>query len=781
MDKKSTRIRSFFDGVRRSVRREVERRRGERTALVIDVAVFLFSFFLSRRHIAFGAYPLGTALVAVLPSRVWLSLVGVLVGSFSLGKGGVIHAIIALVVVFLRIIISSSQGGEGSARGAIFGEPYVMRVASAAIGAFVGALYEVLLSSFSLSSVLSGCCGVVLTVVASFLYFGVIASDVSAADLLSGTKNIFASPKTERERYSQYIFQISALAFLFLLTLSLEEYDFFGISLAYIFAGALTLLVARRFGAIRGMAVGFVSCVGIGSTEAVGFALVGLLSGLLFNIGLAYALLGGAVVLGGWCAYAGGLTAFLGTIPEYGVSAMLLSPYLKGAKREESREVIDTDMQKAEELVATAVAKEQKRRLFGAEVEEALMLAASAIKEYGEGWGRVEFDEYRNIVIGVTAGISPTPCDENIDILATKLYKSAPVSPSDVKRLFGDGVDGDALLRRLRLLTAKYEGECAEDGGLLPIIKEYELISRMLSARRATLEGEQREDAELSARLTAALASVGFPTGCARVFGERVRTVIAAARDEGDGRIASDEVVNALSLALGRPLSAPECYKRGDIALIVCTSRATLSVDFAVRGVCAGGSAVSGDVATFFERSGNFYSLLSDGMGTGEAAHRTASFVTSYLSGLVTPEAAVNIPLSALNQIMRHKGEEYTATVDLFSLDLYSGEASFTKSGAAASYIKSGENLTRFRSTTPPIGLLSAVEADDIRTRVSQGDVVVMLTDGVGELPEDMPRLIDFLSRPTEHTAAEYAELLLEIAKGGQACDDITVAVAKII
>ena len=343
MDKgKTPKSRSFFDGIVASVKREAERRREERGALVVDIAVFLMALFFARRHIAFGTYPLAAALVATLPSRVWVALAGALFGSISLGGSGLLHAIISVVIVFLRVIISGGAKDEDGMAGRLFSESYDMRVAAAAIGSFIGAFYEVLLESFSLASILFGCTGVLLSVALAFSFFGVFTSDIDPLELFGRGRRIFSGKKDERAKMELMLFQLSSLVLCFFTAFSLDGYDFFGISLCYIFVGAITLFVARRFGAIRAGVVGFVSAIGISATGAVAFALAGLGAGVLFSLGLGYALFGGGALLCAWCAYAGGLTDFLSTLPEYGIAAMIMTPYLKGAKKEsETEEVVN--------------------------------------------------------------------------------------------------------------------------------------------------------------------------------------------------------------------------------------------------------------------------------------------------------------------------------------------------------------------------------------------------------------------------------------------------------
>ena len=185
MDKERTKKKpSFFESALGAVRGEAARRKNERGALIIDIAVFLSAFFFARRHIVFGAYPLAAALVAALPTRVWIALIGAVGGSLSLGKSGIIHAGVALIILFLRIIISTSN--KASEDSALFGEPLIMRLSAATIGAFVGAGYEMLLSGFSFSSILFGVFGVGLTLGFTFIYSGLFFTDIPASDFLFG-------------------------------------------------------------------------------------------------------------------------------------------------------------------------------------------------------------------------------------------------------------------------------------------------------------------------------------------------------------------------------------------------------------------------------------------------------------------------------------------------------------------------------------------------------------------------------------------------------------------
>ena len=116
---------------------------------VYDVVIIVIGLLFSRCHVVFGAYPLGIAMVAILPERVWFGVIGAVIGSFTLGKAGIVYALIVVIVAFLRLIISGT--GTGEVR--FFGEKLLLKLSSAVIGGFIAAVYEILLGGFSSATV----------------------------------------------------------------------------------------------------------------------------------------------------------------------------------------------------------------------------------------------------------------------------------------------------------------------------------------------------------------------------------------------------------------------------------------------------------------------------------------------------------------------------------------------------------------------------------------------------------------------------------------------------
>lgn len=797
MENKKEEKLGFFDGIGELVKGGFERRRADRGALLFDITVFVIAFLFARCHIVFGTYPLSTALVAFLPRGVWTALFGSVFGALTMGEGGIIYAVISVIVVFLRIIISGGEGKGGEVR-AVFGESLWLRISSAAIGAFIGAVYEVLLGGFSLASILYGAVGVVLSAVFTFAFSGITDMDISFSDFVFGTRAIFKRAENEKGSINILLFQASLLLFVFLASISLKEYNFFGISPAYMFSSFVTLFAARRFGVARAVAVGFVSSLGISSTYSVAFALLGLGAGLLFHINTVYALLGGGALVIAWSYYAGGAMGLLSTLPEYVSTALISLPLLRKIKElPEERVGSPEEKNEARDMVMNSALVYRSSSARGLDALECALLGLSgALRSFGEREGVLGREEYREAVIKSTCefcsgcawykeclAITPAPCAENLDIIATKLYKKQRLSVDDPSILPPYCRNGAALFWRLSEDCAALEERRFKNRRMELCAKEYELISKLINETRVVGEREVSVDSSLSEKLSSVLSEVGIEGGFIRALGDRRKHVIGAGRDKDGKIISSPDLRRRIEEAAGIILEKAEFYRSGDYALIECSAAPIYTVEFATVGINSPSEEISGDFAMGFESvDGHFYSLLSDGMGSGSEARKTSSFVADFLSRILNSSCSKTTALHILNHIIREKGEECSATVDLFDLDLLTGEATFFKSGAVASYIKRDSSIFRIRSETAPIGIMGAIDAERIKIEIKSGDLVVMISDGVGQTVEDSAWLAQLLSRPAPDDINEFATLILDGAKkNSKSGDDMTVAVARIL
>jgi stage II sporulation protein E len=206
--------------------------------------------------------------------------------------------------------------------------------------------------------------------------------------------------------------------------------------------------------------------------------------------------------------------------------------------------------------------------------------------------------------------------------------------------------------------------------------------------------------------------------------------------------------------------------------------------------ICKEGENYSGDSYTFGKLSdGTYMTIISDGMGSGPQAEQESNAAVELIEKFAHTGFNKITAINTVNSIMTLKfsADEKFSTVDLSSLDLYTGEAEFMKVGAVASFIKSGSKVEVIKSKTLPMGVLDKVDVDIIKRKVKNGDIVVMLTDGMldynNEAAGKVDWMVDFLENSNCGNPKDLVEQLVEKAKelsGGKVKDDMTVVVSKV-
>lgn len=142
---------------------------------------------------------------------------------------------------------------------------------------------------------------------------------------------------------------------------------------------------------------------------------------------------------------------------------------------------------------------------------------------------------------------------------------------------------------------------------------------------------------------------------------------------------------------------------------------------------------VSGDSFSFFyENEGELAMILSDGMGSGEAAEQESESVLLLLERMLSAGFREETAIRLINSVLALRAEQNTfATLDISRINLYSGTCEFIKIGGAATYIRRGKWLECVEAKTLPIGMLQRVDYDFMVKKLYDGDYIIMMSDGV--------------------------------------------------
>lgn len=196
---------------------------------------------------------------------------------------------------------------------------------------------------------------------------------------------------------------------------------------------------------------------------------------------------------------------------------------------------------------------------------------------------------------------------------------------------------------------------------------------------------------------------------------------------------------------------------------------------------CAENGNVSGDTSVIFHDGTGFaYAVLSDGMGTGKAAavesRMTAEMFRKLKSSGIDTESAVRI----INGLMLTKSEQESfATLDAACFDLDSCELRLMKAGAASSIIKQGDRILRVCAPTFPIGIAASPDIFTESIKLSAGDLVVMMSDGVPESQYSFIKELLLNSDDMDYVAEEICRKA-QIFSGGRCRDDVSVMIIEL-
>ena len=771
-------------------------RRIDKKTLICDIILFATGFVLSRCHLFFGARPVGLAFVAMLPTGVWSALAGAVISGFSSGTDGIIFSAACAIIALLRAAVSSGDRDE-SGRRLLFKEALLTRMAIALLGGFIVAAYEVLTSGLSETTMLFSLAMILITPLITFGLSGIFSSGITLDMLLYGSADILTLSGVERnEKYNRIFFQFSAILLIFLIGLSFKGVSIIGISASYIFAATAALLVAKRFGGIRGAATGFFASLSLSGPLSVSFALMGLGAGIMFSFGTGYAIVIGGIILSAWSVYTDGMLGLLSTLPEYAIASAIAAPICAklSAPSEATEEV--NEREKSEDMVGTMALSFQSKYIGAVEaLPTALVKMNATVADHTHYSAKLSHNEYRDIVISVAerncigclggslcAKEGIRPCISRANGIAELLANGDKIAATDVNTDTEFCQRAEIVAEEINALVTQRERERYLLSDSSRSCDEYSIISSLIDQAIQEDNREREVDNQLTDALKEALKKNGFVGGTIRAFGKRRKHFILAGEDEDGAKISSFELRKSIEQAAGVRLSTPEYFRRGNMMLMECDIRPRYKVSYATAQRPGSESEVSGD-STVCHRSSKdyFYSVICDGMGSGKAAKDTSELACEFIRS-ATEIGSIGEPIiHMLNRALREREDEYSATLDLFELDLLNGKGLFIKSGASPSYVKREKSIFRVKSQTAPLGLLKSVDTEIIRLEISGGDHIIMLSDGVADAAEDAPWLLLLLGEPPLDNLQQYADkILTEAARNSRTKDDMTVMVIRI-
>lgn len=328
--------------------------------------------------------------------------------------------------------------------------------------------------------------------------------------------------------------------------------------------------------------------------------------------------------------------------------------------------------------------------------------------------------------------------------------------------------------------------ECAKTGETVNIVADqFTSVARLLDGFSYSMEHGDEYDINRTGIVYDVLVNEirKEPESCGVFKNENKRLFCEISLDqcsENDGK----RIVAAVSRALGMQFEPSVLRKLSDGTVnITFCEKTRYAIESGSSQISSGGGKWCGDTFdSFYDGKGNFYMVLSDGMGTGQKAAADSVLCCSLASLLLRSGYPVDCILAMVNAAMLvRSGEESLATLDIAVINLYTGETEFFKAGASASVAMKKFKLLKIEKPSLPVGILGDVKFETVSLGVQDSDVIVLMSDGVTDDVLSVWR--EILRDSADYGGKELADRLTKTAFmncGKENADDITVITATI-
>ena len=582
----------------------------------------------------------------------------------------------------------------------------------------------------------------------------------------------------------------------------INGFTFNGISLGHIL-GIAVILTAAKYGGIlsgsvSGITVSFAMCLsGVSGEIAVVYAFTGLMAGVFSSFGkyvqtavplvfsLAGSVMSGSPVLIAQTVIeaALGSALFLAVPRRAGIRlGKLFSAYPRlstpdGVKRSLSMRLDIAagalcDVSDTVEQVAAELSKINSPD-FGSVITAVEQDACAGCKLRLHCWESKRDDTLKAVLEMTNAVKSGERSPENA---APEEFKGRCLRVARV---------ANAAYKRYSDYASRIAAENRIDEVRGVVSDQFDGISAMLSELSRELEKDDRFDNSAAEKAAAALKNLDIRVEeCSSKTDKFGRMTIEMRVKKDPSLIINKlQVMKMVSVVCERDFDIPSVSENGGEIFIVLNEHAALRVDVGVEQKCASDSAMCGDAYKyFFDGRGHSIMILSDGMGTGGRAAVDGAMASGLMCRLIKAGFGYDCSLRILNSSMLFKStDESLATVDIASIDLFTGRVELYKAGAAPTLVRRSGRTGKAESTSLPAGILREVSFDKAVVRCKENDIVVLMSDGA--VSEGTEWIKDEIEGFEGGTAEQLSERICEGAKRRRTDgheDDITVMTAVI-
>lgn len=311
-------------------------------------------------------------------------------------------------------------------------------------------------------------------------------------------------------------------------------------------------------------------------------------------------------------------------------------------------------------------------------------------------------------------------------------------------------------------------------------------VSDILSDLADEFSTALRCDAEASKRIIKAMQELGaMPTECICMLSDNGRMIVELELSEkSERKVSKGMIMREVSKCCGRRFDLPTVSYAGGRARVALCEMPTYDVEIGTDQHIANGSKLCGDCIDYFNDGfGKTYAIVCDGMGTGGRAAVDGNMAVSVMGRLLRSGLSADSSLQIVNSALMIKSEdESLSTLDVTSIDLYTGKVTLRKAGAPLTLIKRNGRIISSEMPSLPAGILSSIKFSSDTYRLSTGDMIVMVSDGV--VTGDEKWLEKLIKSWNEGSTQDLARAVVDEAikrRNDSREDDMTAVAIKLI
>ena len=740
-------------------------------------AFAVLGYWFGSKTLFYSALPMGTALLCSSRKYVPYIYLGLIISAATEKTGLALPLFLIYTALFLsRVLVYRTYGKANGNEFELFHEKLSFRLIEGISASIFLSFYRAAYFGFLYYDIMGGMLEIALVPLITYMY-----------DLAFDEKNKFSIKR-----------EIGFVAILTSLTASLVGRFAFGFSLPILAVCFISLYMSKNAGAMRGGVYGLVCGFMANSALSPVFAISSMAAGLLWRVGKAtaittYCMVGilCGIYIEGWLS----LTDFAPEILLCGIVFAALA-HFKLLPRLEllCGELYPTDDENASRILSEKRQRDTEKRI------ESLSNAFTELSEIfytlSDRTRRPGFIDTQEICDKVCENYCPKclfkrTCWEKENSSTKEVFSKISRELCEKGYVERENVD-PYLSERCMHMDRIIEKINDAHGCLLEsLIKEnktevfamdYEAMGHLLESAVKHNCDEFQPDDNLKEKLCEANAKLNIHARNICVYGRRKLSIIAGGVDINAMKQSAKDIKLCYENVCGTGLSTPKFDVEGDyITMSLCSAR-RYKTEFAASSSTKKNEQFCGDLICMFENGNDyFYSLISDGMGSGREAALTSRLCGVFLKKMLMAGNSKPVAMEMLNNFIRSKNTECFSTVDLLEIDLLNGRAGFVKSGAAASYVLREDKIFRIASNTMPIGITRQINAEEVNFELHDNDIIVMVSDGVGQSPEDLVRVGNILTFDNEGSLQELADKILsDAARKSSRSDDISVGVIRI-